>query len=207
MAATTGRLIAFAVGILLATAACSNADDDIGAELDAAAEAAETSSTTTTTRPSTTTTSEPSSTTLSELEAAEAEIRQVVIEWYEFPLDYSLGEEGLGLEQTTGLLRQRIIESAAQLEAEGQILRSAAPARIEIVTVDIELEDGMAEVEACTAASAELLDADTLEVINATDPAPSTSSFQLQLVEEEWKISEWVASGVEGTPIECEIGA
>lgn len=203
MAAITGRRIALVVAFLLAATACSNADDDTQAELDAAAEAAVTS---TTAPPSSTTTTEPTSTTLSDLEQAEAEIRQVVTEWYQFPLDYSLGDEGLGLEQTTGLLRQRIIESAAQLEAEGQTLRSTEPSQIQITGIDIDLAGGAAEAEACTGSGTELVDTETLEVINSGDASETlTSVFQLRLVDGEWKIYEWLPSVLNGGAIECEI--
>ncbi|MEM9565736.1 MAG: hypothetical protein AAGA93_24160, partial [Actinomycetota bacterium] len=187
-----------------ALSACSgSSDDDIGAQLDEEAAAASTSTTEPTTTSSSTTT-EPTTTTRSEEEAARAEIERVVTEWYQFPIDYSLGEEGLGLEQTTGLLRQRILESAAQLEAEGQVLRSLGVARIEITGINVDLEDGTAEVDACTGSSAELLNAETLEVITRTEPDTSTSLFQLRFEAEQWKISEWVSSGVDGDPISCD---
>jgi len=203
MAATTGRLLALAVAFLLIAAACSDADDDIGAELDAAA-----TSSTTTTPPSTTTTTEPTTTTLSDLELAEAEIRDVVTEWYQFPVDYALGEAGLRLEQTTGILRQRILESAAQLDAEGQILRALDVSPIEITAVRVSLEKGTAEVDACTASADGLLDAETLEVIAADNPNDaSTSVFQLQLIDGQWKINEWISSALDGDPIDCEVQA
>lgn len=205
MAATTGRLVALTVAFLLAAAACSNADDDIGAELDAEAEAAATS-TTTTAAPSSTTTTEPTTTTLSELELAEAEIRQVVTEWHLFPVDYSLGEEGLRLEQTTGLLRRRIIESAAQLEAEGKAIRSTETARIEIIGLDVDLADGTAEVQACTGSGSELVDLETLEVLDSGEASDTfISAFQLQIVEGQWKINEWLPSALNGGPIDCEV--
>ena len=140
MAATTGRLIALAVGFLLAITACSNTDDDIDAELDAAAEAAETSSTTTTTRPSTTTTSEPTSTTLSELDAAEAEIRQVVIGLVPVSDRHLRGRRhaNYGSKPLTGLLRQRVLaESDVSLCRNDGVIRriDRDPAPIEIVEV------------------------------------------------------------------------
>ncbi|MEM7274264.1 MAG: hypothetical protein AAF547_14370 [Actinomycetota bacterium] len=208
MAASTGRLMAIAVAVSLTIAACTDADDDIGAELDAAAEAAETSTTVTTAAPSTTT-SEATTTTLSERAQAEAEIRQVVTEWYEFPVDTSQGEEALGVEQTTGLLRQRLLESLVLLEADGQILRISSIPPIEITSIAIDLENGTAEVDACTGPAAELVDAETLEVIAADDPTDTAESmFQLQLVDGTWLISDWIASGrADGNRIKCEIGA
>ena len=206
MAATTGRPIAIALALLLlAFTACSDADADASGELDAAGEAATTA--TTTTPPSTTTTGAPS-TTQSERELAEAEIRRVVIEWYEFPVDTSRGEEALGVEQTTGLLRQRLLESLDQLEADGQIMRMNSTPPIEITAITIDLEDGTAEVDACTGPAAELVDAETLEVIAADDPTDTaTSVFQLQLIDGKWLINEWLASGRDdGNRIECEIG-
>lgn len=201
MAATTGRLIAPILALVLIASACSGNNDDIGT----LPEAPTTPSTASTTSSSTTTT-EPTATTLSELETAEAEIRAIVIEWWQFPIDYSLGEEGLGLGPTTGLLRQRIVEFANQMASDGLTLRSAETARIEISDVEVNLDDGFAEVDACTGSSDETIDAETLEVLEVGDIEDTYSSvFQLQLIDGEWKISEWLPSGVDGPSIDCEI--
>jgi len=206
MAATTGRLLALAVAFLLAAAACSDGDDDVGAELDAEADAAATSSTTTA-PPSSTTTTEATSTTLSDLELAEAEIREVVTEWYQFPIDTSQDDSDSRLDFLTGLLRQRVIESNTRLETDGVIRRSRLPAPIEITGVAVELDDGTAEVEACTGSADEFVDAETLNVISADDPGDTTSSaFQLQLIDGQWKIAEWISSASGDEPITCEVG-
>jgi hypothetical protein len=197
MAATTKLTVALTVGLLLVAGACSNGSDD----LDLTNE-----TTSTTAEASTTSTTEATTTTLSEREQAEAEIRQVVTDWYEFPIDSSQGEEGLGLEGTTGLLRLRIVESLAQLEADGEIMRATVTPPIEITRVRISLAEGTAEVDACTGPALELVDAETLEVIDTDDPENTlTSLFQLQLVENEWKINEWISSDVAGDPDPCEI--
>jgi hypothetical protein len=204
MAATIGRFFAPILVLLLAASACSGNNDDIGT----LPETPTTPSTVTTTSSSTTTTTEPTTTTLSEIEAAEAEIRAIVIEWYTFPVDTSRGDEVLRAEQTTGLLRQRILEAAGQLEADGQILRSVGDARIEIAAVSVDLDKGIAEVDACTGSGSELVDADTLEVISGGGPiTTSTSIFQLQLESGVWKINEWLPSELNGGAVACEVSS
>ena len=204
MAATTGRLIAGAVLLLLVAAACSDTEDDLGAAPDVTAEA---QSTTSATAAPPTSTSETTATTLSDREQAEAEISRVVIDWYQFPIDTSQGNDDQRLEPLTGLLRQRVAESDARFEEDGVIRRSRQPAPIEIVAITADVEDGTAEVEACTGSADEFLDAETLEVLGADDPEDtSTSTFHLRAVDGQWKISEWISSGVDGDPIECEIG-
>ncbi len=208
MAATTiGRLLALAVALIVALSACSNSsDDDIGAQLDEEAAASSTSTTDATTTSSSTTTESPP-TTLSDEAIAEAEIRRVVTEWYQFPIDTSRDDNELRLEALTGLLRQRVAESDAQYAAEGVIHRSTGPAPIEIAGVDIDLIAGIAEVEACTGSADEFVDAETLEVLGVDDPEKtSTSVFQLQLVDEQWKINEWLPSELTpGGIVACEI--
>lgn len=87
------------------------------------------------------------------------------------------------------------------------IHRSRGPAPIEVTAIDVDLQDGTAMVEACTGSADEFLNAETLEVISADDPNDtSTSTFQLQLVDEQWKINEWISSGADGDPTACELG-
>jgi len=91
MAVTTWRITATVLAFVLAVTACSNADDEVAeqlAELDAA------NATSTTEAPATTTTTAATSTTLSEQDQAEADIRQVVIDWCQFPINKSLAKEG-----------------------------------------------------------------------------------------------------------------
>jgi hypothetical protein len=204
MAATTKLTVALTIGLLLVASACSNNSDD---DLDLTAETTSTTAeASTTTEASTTSTTEATTTTLSERGQAEAEIRQVITGWYEILVDTSKGEEGFGLEGTTGLLRLRVIESAERRTAEGQIVRATTPSPIEITRVRINLEDGTAEADACTGSTYEFLDAETLEVITADDPTITlTSLFQLQLIDGEWKIYEWIPSDVAGNPTPCEI--
>lgn len=207
MAATTGRLLALAVCVVLTLGACGGGEDDeVGAELDAAAQA-EAATTATTDDPPTTTT-ESTSTTLSELEQAEAEVARIVTEWYRFPIDTSLGEAGYGLDGTTGLLRRRIVEFNAQLAADGQFMRTTEPGRIDVTAVSVDLTSGTAEVETCNASSTELVDAETNEVLASEEPTFATTSvFQLQLTDGSWLINEWLPSQATDDPVECEIGA
>jgi hypothetical protein len=112
----------------------------------------------------------------------------------------------LGLDGTTGPLRQRIIENGTQLERDGQILRSPSVAPIEITRIKINLDEGVAEVDACTSSATQLLDAETLDVITEGDPTDTaTSRFELRLIDNRWLINEWFASGFEGNPVRCEI--
>jgi hypothetical protein len=204
MAATTKLTVALTLGLLLVASACSNGSDD---DLDLTAETTSTTAeASTTTEASTTSTTEATTTTLSERGQAEAEIRQVVTGWYEILIDTSKGEEGLNLDGTTGLLRRRLVESAERRTAQGQIVRATTPSPIEVTRVRISLEEGTAEADACTGSTYTYLDAETLEVIAADDPTITlTSLFQLQLVDNEWKINEWISSGVDGNPTPCEI--
>jgi hypothetical protein len=208
MTATTKLTVALTVGLLLAARACSNGSDD---DLDLTIEPTPTTAKapTTTTEVSTSTeasAAEATTTTLSERGQAEAEIRQVVTDWYQFPMDTSKGEEGLNLKGTTGLLRLRILESAEQLEAEGEVMRSTGTPRIEITRVQISLAEGTAEVDACIGPSLELVDAETLEVIQSDNPNNTlTSLFQLQIIEGQWQINEWISSDVAGDPDPCEV--
>jgi hypothetical protein len=206
MAATTGRCRVLAVGLALsALTACSGGSDGLGEEPEAVTTASVSVTTTTIATPSTT---EPTSTTLSELELAEAEVQRIAIEWYQAPIDTSAEDDGPRLDLLTGLLRQRVTEFEADLKSRGRIHRArAGAAPIEITDVTVDLKAGTAEIEACTGSADEFLDAETLEVSSADDPSDlSTSKFQLELVDGEWKINEWLPSGNSGDVEVCEIG-
>jgi hypothetical protein len=223
--ATTRAFVALTSVVLLSASACSSDQANFGLTSEGTPTTAEpstaTEASTTSTTDATTTAAEPSTTTqasttstaattstavVSERAQAEAEIRQVVTDWYEFLIDTSKGEEGLNLDGTTGLLRRRLVESAERRTAQGQIVRATTPSPIEIAQVRISLEEGTAEADACTGSTYEYLDAETLEVIATDDPSITlTSLFQLRLVEGEWKITEWISSDVAGDPKPCEI--
>jgi hypothetical protein len=224
MAAITKVFVALTSLLLLSANACSSVQADSGltsertptTEKPSTTEASTTSTTettTTTAEPSTTTQASTTSTTattatalVSERAQAEAEIRQVVTDWFEFLTDTSKGEVGFGLEGTTGLLRLRLQQLGESTTARGEILRATTPSPIEITSVRITFERGIAEVDACTGSTYQLLDAETLEVIESDDPTSThTSLFQLQLVDGEWKINEWLPSGNTGEAVPCEI--
>jgi hypothetical protein len=150
---------------------------------------------------------EPTVTTLSELEIARAEVTGVVEAWFHFPFDTSKGEEGIGAEYLTGLILQRSLEVVQRLELEGQIQRSQQTQRLDITAVSVDLEAGMAEVDSCAGFGQELIDAASEEVLVSEDPTyTTTGTFELQLTDAGWKISEWRLSRNTDTPVECEVG-
>ena len=205
MAVSPRQLLVVGLAAALLISACSNSDDSGLPTLEEATESAETS-TTTSTEATTTTSTEPTTTTLSELRLAEAEIRAVVTEWHQFPVDSSLGEVGLGLEQTTGLLRQRILEFAAELEAEGRVLRGFDNDPIAITQVTVDLIEGAAEVDACVGSATQIVDADTSETITADDPNDTAvATFQMLREDDGWKVGLFLPSALNGGAIECQI--
>ena len=184
--------------------ACSGGSDELVLD-EGTVDTSSTIVTTASTAPSSTTTEAVTTTSLSELGAAEAEVARVVEEWFVAPFDTSLGEEGLALEQTAGLLRQRSIELLAEVEEAGEILRSRGGSRVEVRDIDLDLDKGQAEVEACANADYETVDAETGEVVSADDPEEFwISDFYVQRLEGDWKIIEWVPSRISPDPRRCE---
>ena len=138
-------LVVLAIGLF--AAGCTNSEPDNAAadELAAASTTTEQTTTTeaeTTTTAESTTTAEPT-TTLSELQQQEAdareEIEQAVLSWQNFLRDTSIGPEGYGIEYTTGLLRQRLIELVQRRADEGQVQRSQGNERSEVISIDLDL--------------------------------------------------------------------
>ncbi len=164
-------------------------------------------SSTTTTIEATTTTAATTTTTLSEQDEAEAEVEQLVIDWWTAPADGSKGEEQEHLQYLTGLLEKRSNDYDTQLANEGQILFSDGDRPIEVTEVQIDLDAGSGEIDACTGDNASLVDAETGETIGTpSDPTNTwTSEFQVERTDDGWKISEWYASFNTGDPIECTI--
>ena len=204
MAVTGRQFLAATVGAAFLISACSNGDDSGLPTLEEAAA----TSTTSTTEATTTTTTEPTTTTLSELQLAEAEVERVAVEWYTFPIDTSVeGNAEQELEFLTGILRQRAIDTDASYQADGLIRRVVEPPPIRINDVTVDLDAGTAEIGACTGATDLFLDAESLELVFADDPGFTTTSvFQLQLVDGNWKINEWLPSDFAPSgPVTCEI--
>jgi hypothetical protein len=199
-----GVRVGAVVAVVLIAAACSGSSDEL--VLDESLVDPSSTTTSSTVSVSSSTSEAVTTTSLSELGAAEAEVARVVEEWWVEPFDTSLGEEGLALEQTAGLLRQRTIELPARYEEAGQIHRSRGGDRIEIRAIGLDLDNGQAEVEACAGADYETVDAETGEVLVSDDPEYLTiSDFYVQLIEGDWKIVEWVPTQNSDNPgVECE---
>ena len=201
------RRLIVAFGLLGAAAAgCSDSGDETLPPLETI-ETTSTSESTTTTEPTTTTT-EATTTTLSEREQAEVEIRQVVTDWWQLEYDTSQDGGEPRLEALTGLLRQRVAEGQASYEERGVAQRAVEPGPIEITSIEVDMTAGSAEVDACAGLTIEFFRGETGELLDDDDPdEPFVSEFQLQLVDGEWKISEWLSTALEGNPMFCEVTA
>lgn len=194
------RLLAAALAVALSAAACSSGGD----EPDLGLESGESSTTTTTSAPTTTTAE--TTTTLSEQAQAEADVAQVVTDYWLTEIDTAEGE--LGLEYLTGLIETRTQQWAEGLTATGQTLRDfEGQKRIEISRVQVDLGAGTAEVEACMGSGSEVLDIETLEQIEIGSN-PDFLSTSVLLVEQTaagWKIGEMFPTAATGSPELCEI--
>ncbi|MGH1492448.1 MAG: hypothetical protein ACRBK7_24175 [Acidimicrobiales bacterium] len=197
------RFVAALIALIACGAACSNSNDDI----DAAPPETESSTTTTvatTLAPTTTTIA--TTTTLSEQAIAEAEVEQLLLDWWLGPFDTSTDDKGMGLDHLTGLVERRIREYGQQLTEQGEILQHQGQERIEVVAVRVDLEDGKGEADICSGASGVFLDAETLEPTGAADDPEylTTTLVYVELTPEGWKISELLPS-VLTEPETCEI--
>lgn len=194
------RLLLAIVALAIAFAACSDGEDGLGAELESA------QNSTTTTTEATTTTTEATTTTLSEQAKAEADVAQLVTDYWLTEIDTSKGE--VGLEFMTGLIKLRTQQWAEGLTEGGETLRDfAGQKRIEIQRVDVDLESGTGEVTACMGSGSEVLDLETLERVEiGSDPDfLSTSVLLVELTSQGWKINEMFASAATGSPELCEL--
>lgn len=173
----------------------------------AAAEPTTTAAATTATTASTT---EAPTTTLSESQLAQAAAAEVVVTWWQLPYDSSQDMSAV-YELETGLQLQQSTEYYAGLADRGRIERNPAQSPIEITSVSVDLDQGTAEINACTQNTHEFIDAETGEPIESPDADfPFMSRFLLTQVDGEWKINAWVPSVTE-PPFDddqkCEIGA
>ncbi len=193
--------VAVAAFSVLVLGACSSDPTDETA-------ASPSTSTTSTMVETTTTTTAPTTTALSEQDKAEAEIEQLVTEWYLEPYDSSQGQEGIRVEYLTGLARQRAIEYADEIESQGRIARSRGGQQIEVTGIEVDLEAGEGALDACIGSDVEFIDNETQEVVGTEDPTYlTTSEFLVVLTDDGWKVTEWYSSLLEDTPTECEIAA
>ena len=162
-------------------------------------------STTATTVETTTTTTAPTTTTLSEQDKVEADVEELVTEWFLKPFDTSKGVDGNDLEDLTGLLRQRSIELVDEMTSNGQVLRSRGGERIEITHVEVDLNAGQGTVDACTGSDVEIFVTETQEVLVSDDPDYlTTGEFLVELTDDGWKINEWYPTQATDDPVECE---
>ena len=205
MAASHLRVLVAAIGLVLLATACSGGDDS---GLPTLEEAAETSTTTTPADTTTTTTPPATTTTLSDLQQAEAEVERVVLAWHTFDIDTSVDsntEEYLDL--LTGLQRQRVVEWYEDLAEAGAIRRSARPAPIEILSTSVDVDGGQGRIEVCIGSANEFVDAETLEILEVSDPdVTHLGEYELQVVNGEWKISNALTTALTDDPVECEVG-
>lgn len=201
--AAPGRRLALGIGVVLGLtlAACSGSDDET-ADLPPEPPASSSSSTSTSTTASTTSTTPEAD---DDLAAAEAEIREVVEAWFLFPWDSAEGAvDGMGADFLTGPILERNRQQLDHLEAIGQIERNQGENTLEITAVDIDIEAGRATVDICGGSTLAILDAETLEVIQADDPTPLADTFEVELTGEGWKIREWFLTS---EPVECEVNS
>lgn len=201
--AAPGRRLALGIGVVLGLtlAACSGSDDET-ADLPPEPPASSSSSTSTSTTASTTSTTPEAD---DDLAAAEAEIREVVEAWFLFPFDSSKGPvEGMGADYLTGPILERNRQQVEHYDAVGQVLRSEGDGTFEITGVEIDLETRRALVDICGASGMSVLDAETLEVVQAGDPESSLAdTFEMDLTDQGWKIRDWFLSE---EPVPCEVG-
>ncbi len=191
------RIIATVASITLFVGACGSETED---ETDST-QAARSTSTTSTEATATTTA------TLSEQDKAEAEVEQLVIDWWTSPIDSSLGEDEPRHAYVTGLLRKRSIDNGNELAIEGQSLFGEGDGRIQVTEVLIDLDAGRGELNACTGDDSSIVDAATGEPVSEIgDPSFTfTSEFLVELTDDGWRIHEWYPSYNTGNPIECTI--
>ncbi len=144
-------------------------------------------------------------TTVPEEEKAEADIEELVTDWYLQPFDTSNGVGGNRTENLTGLLRQRIIELVDELTSRGELVRSGGGERIEVIGVEVDLEASTGAVDVCNGSDSEVVVIETEEVLSSDDPnSLSTGEFLVELTDDGWKIDEWYPSRATGDPVECE---
>ncbi|MCP3876891.1 MAG: hypothetical protein GY701_00630 [Sulfitobacter sp.] len=141
------------------------------------------------------------STTLSAFEirqAAEADIEAVIKAWYTYPYDTSLGPDGMPLAYTTGPLHQRNQDLVARRADAGEIQRARGGSRIEVVSIRLDLEAGMADVDVCTLGDGELVDAETGEVLAADDGDSWEGEAHLILVAGQWLVEDFSSDQATG---------
>lgn len=193
------RAITALIVALLVVSACSN-DDDI-ADLPPEDPSTTTTSSTTSTQPTTTSST---TTTLSETQAAEAEIEQLLIDWWT-GADDGLGPDG-GTEYLTGLIETRVSELAAEEQAQGYESSNSQNSVIQVTSIAVDLEQGTAEATSCTGSAVIQRSSADNAIVFADDPTfLFTSDWIVVLTDEGWKISDWFPSANADEPEPCTI--
>lgn len=182
---------------LIALGCSSDGDDEI-----TGLESVESSTTSTT--EATTTTTEATTTTLSEQAQAEADVAQLVTDFWLAPFDTSQNE--YGAEYLTGLIAIRSAEYAESVTAEGQVAREIGQKTIEVTQVEVDLEAGQGTVDVCAGSYGEIVDLETLEQLAVEDPTYLTTSvYHVELTNDGWKISDLFPSQATNSPQLCEV--
>ncbi len=132
------------------------------------------------------------------LAEAEVEITTAVEGWYTYPLDTSLGEEGLPLEFITGPVEQRLIDLAEARTAAGEIQRSRGGDTVEILDIRVDLEAGIADLDVCTLGDHVLVDAESGEQLAADDGDSWEGQAQARLVDGVWLIEDFFSDEENG---------
>ncbi len=141
------------------------------------------------------------STTLSAFEirqAAEAGVEAVIKSWYTYPTDTSKGDASLGLEYMIDPLRQRLIDLAVRRTEAGEIQRARGGAQIEVVSIRLDLEAGVADVDVCTLGDDELVDASSGEVLAADDGDSWEGEAHVILVNGQWLVEDFSSDQATG---------
>lgn len=142
---------------------------------------------------------------IQELQAAEAEIEQVIEAWWTYPYDTSAGEDGLPLEYTVNPIHDRYIANAAADTEAGQVRRARGGNMFRTIEIDLAFDEGTAEARVCISGDWELVAADTGAVLSSDDQVPGETVVQLELVSGEWKIGESIWSRALGNNIDCSL--
>lgn len=196
------RAIAAMIAALVVMSACSGSDDV--AELPSEDPEPTTTTSTSATSESTTTASS-TTTVLSETEVAEAEIEQLITEYWMNRFDPE-GADDEGQQYLTGILATRTAENRAEREAQGQQLVEQGRSAIQITSVEAALDAGTGLATSCSGSDTALVDAETGEILGRDDPDfQFTSEWLVQQTDEGWKISEWYPSALTDSPELCAV--
>ncbi len=183
-------LAAVAVGGVLCGAAVGCSSEVAEPEVTSSTTVATTaSSTTTSTTEATTTTLSEAARRNADIDAARAEIVQVVEDWVMFPVDSDLGEAGSGADLLTGRLRARRLENFRMtIEAEER-LYARGNAAVQVLDLRLDFDAGTAEVDTCFRGDLQRDDADGV-LVGEDEGLEIPAEFVVVQTERGWKIEE-----------------